>query len=129
MSPGESHDIRLRHRETGRVTPCCISTSPPGCYSPCENPSGGHGGMLFCKTPVWLWSVALLALWELAIICLGHVLLLYDFAPWRRLLIRDNQLALGAFVKVVIRCLALRKRGESQKEGNQSCTSVDAFHK
>jgi hypothetical protein len=36
---------------------------------------------------VWLRIVALLALRDFAIGCLGQVLLFYDFAPWRRLLI------------------------------------------
>jgi len=85
--------------------------------------------MLFCKTPVWLWIVALLALWELAIICLGHVLLLYDFAPWRRLLVRDNQLTVGIVVNVIFLGLALCNHSETEKKGEtkckiQSCPSV-----
>ena len=77
--------------------------------------------MLFCKTPVWLWIVALLALWELAIICLGHVLLLYDFAPWRRLLIRDNQLTVRTLVNVIILGLALCNHSETKKKGETKC--------
>jgi hypothetical protein len=77
--------------------------------------------MLFCKTPVWLWIVALLALWELAIICLGHVLLLYDFAPWRRLLVRDNQLTVGILVNVLFLGLAFCNHSETKKKGETKC--------
>jgi hypothetical protein len=50
----------------------------------------------------------------------------YDFAPWRRLLIRDNQLALGAFVKVIVLGLALcndsepKKKGETKRQDSKS---------
>ena len=41
--------------------------------------------------------------------------------PWRRLLIRDNQLTLGAFVKVVILGLGLCNYGETKKKGETRC--------
>src|SRR5215813_5923080 len=44
-----------------------------------------------------------------------------DFAPWRWLLIRDNQLTFGAFVKVVILGLALCDHGETKKKGQTRC--------
>jgi len=53
--------------------------------------------------------------------------LLYDLATWWRLLIRDDQLAVGALVNVIVLGLALRNDSEPKKKGNQSC--VDAFHR
>jgi hypothetical protein len=46
----------------------------------------------------------------------------YDLAPWRRLLIRDNQLTFGAFVKIVILGLAIRNHGETKKRAKQNAT-------
>src|SRR5262249_6062986 len=56
----------------------------------------------------------------------------YDFGPRRWLLIRDNQLTLGAFVKVVILGPALRGHSEDKKQSKpnceiQSCTSSSGF--
>src|SRR5215831_15629865 len=45
----------------------------------------------------------------------------YDFGPRRWLLIRDNQLTLGTFVKVVIIGLALRDHGETKTKGQTNC--------
>ena len=50
----------------------------------------------------------------------------YDFAPWRRLLIRDNELSVGIVVNVTFLGLALRDHGKTSQKGNQS--RVDAFH-
>ena len=50
----------------------------------------------------------------------------YDFASWRRLLIRDNQLSIGIVVNVVFLGLAFRNHSETNKKGNQS--RLDAFH-
>ena len=47
--------------------------------------------------------------------------LLYDFAPWRWLLIRDNQLTVGTFVNVVILGLALCNHSETKKKGETKC--------
>ena len=54
--------------------------------------------------------------------------LLDDFAPWRRLLIRDNQLTVGSLVNVIILGLAICNHSETKKKGEtkwkiQSCAS------
>jgi hypothetical protein len=56
-----------------------------------------------------------------AISYLGQVLLSYDFAPWRRLLIRDNQLSIGIVVSVTFLGLALCSHSETKKEGETKC--------
>jgi hypothetical protein len=47
-------------------------------------------------------------------------LLLYDFAPWRGLLVRDNKLAVGRLINVVILGLALCNHGETKKRAKQN---------
>jgi hypothetical protein len=46
-------------------------------------------------------------------------MLLYDFASWSWLLIRDNQLTVGTFVKVVILGLALCNHSVTKKKGRK----------
>jgi hypothetical protein len=45
--------------------------------------------------------------------------LLYDFAPWRRLLIRDNQLTIGTLVNVIILGLILCNHSETKKKSEK----------
>jgi hypothetical protein len=47
--------------------------------------------------------------------------LVYDFAPWRRLLIRDDQLIIGTLVNVIFLGLALCNHGETNKKGETKC--------
>jgi hypothetical protein len=47
--------------------------------------------------------------------------LFYDFASWRGLLIRDNQLTVGSLVNVVVLGLALCNHGETKKKGETKC--------
>jgi hypothetical protein len=47
--------------------------------------------------------------------------LFYDFASWSWLLIRDNQLTVGTFVKVVILGLALCNHSVTKKKGETKC--------
>jgi hypothetical protein len=56
-------------------------------------------------------------------------MLLDEFAPWRWLLIRDNQGTVRSLVNVIVLSQALRNHGETMKQGNHGGTSVDAFHK
>ena len=54
---------------------------------------------------------------------------LYDFTPWRWLLIRDNQLTVGTLVNVVVLGVALCNHSETKKKNEtkckiQSCPSV-----
>src|SRR5262245_16429722 len=51
-----------------------------------------------------------------------------DFAPRRWLLIRDDQSTTGSLVNVIILGLGL-DRSQTKRQGNQSCTSDDTFHK
>jgi hypothetical protein len=52
---------------------------------------------------------------------IGQVLLSYDFARWRRLLIRDNQLSIGIVVNVIFLGLALCNHSETKKKGETKC--------
>src|SRR4029077_7748101 len=47
--------------------------------------------------------------------------LLYDFAPWRRLLIRDNQRTVRSLVNVIVLGLPLRNDSEPKKKGETRC--------
>ena len=83
---------------------------------------------------VWRRINAFLALLDLAIRGLGEVLLLYNLAPWRRQLIRDNQLVIRISVCVILFGPALCSQSETKKQvktkcETQTCTSVDAFHR
>jgi hypothetical protein len=73
---------------------------------------------------IWLRFTGFLGLWVL-----GQVELLYDLAPRRWLLVRDNQRTVGSLVDVIVPGLGLGNYGDTKKKGNQSCTSVEAFHK
>src|SRR5262245_37612650 len=42
---------------------------------------------------------------------------LYDFGPWRRLLVRDNQLTFGGLIDIVVFGVALSEGGETKKKG------------
>jgi hypothetical protein len=50
-----------------------------------------------------------------------QVLLFYDFAPWRRRLIRDNQLAVGILVNVMFLGLTLCHHSQTKKKGETKC--------
>src|SRR5262249_45948475 len=67
----------------------------------------------------WLRLTGFLGLRRLLISCARNSL--YDFGPRRWLLIRDNQLTLWAFVKVVIVGLALGGHGETKTKGQTKC--------
>ncbi len=76
---------------------------------------------------VWLRLAGFLGLWNFPISDSRQ--LFYDFAPWRRLLIRDNQLTIGTLVNVIILGPALCDHSETKKKGEtkckvQSCPSV-----
>ena len=56
-----------------------------------------------------------------------EVLLLYDFASWRGLLVRDDQLTVGTLVNVIVLSMPWRNHSETKKKGEtkrkiQSCT-------
>src|SRR5712692_4165919 len=83
---------------------------------------------------VWRHIIAFLDLLDWDISGLGEVLLLYNLAPWRRQLIRDNQLAIRISVCVILFGPALCSLSETKNQvktkcETQSCTSVDAFHR
>ena len=44
-----------------------------------------------------------------------------DFASWRRLLVRDDQSAIGSLVDVVILALDLSDDGETEKKDETNC--------
>jgi len=78
---------------------------------------------LWCRRSICFWtasasllSVRLAALYQFLGLCeLGQVSLFYDFAPWRRLLIRDNQLTVGILVTVIFLGVALCNHSETKK--------------
>src|SRR6266550_252876 len=80
------------------------------------------GGLrrVFCLS-VWLLIIAFLASWDFVIRYPRQVLLFYDFAPWRRLLIRDNQLTVGVLVNVMFLGLALCNHSQTKKKGETKC--------
>src|SRR5262245_63811132 len=52
---------------------------------------------------------------------------LYDFGPWRWLLIRDNQSTSGAFIKVVILGQALSDDGETKKRSEEHTSELQSL--
>jgi hypothetical protein len=80
---------------------------------------GGFGRA--SRLSVWLWIVALMALWGFAISYLGKATVFYDFAPWRWLLIRNNHLSVGIVVDVIILGPAFCYHRESKKNGETEC--------
>src|SRR5215471_16909586 len=65
---------------------------------------------------VWLRLTTFLSLRNFLISLSGKSF--YDFGSWWWLLIRDNQLTLGTFVKVVVLGLAFRNQSETNKKGD-----------
>ena len=71
---------------------------------------------------VRLTRFSLLALWGLGYHSPRAFLLLYDFAPWGRLLIRNDQLSSGIVIHVIV--FSLSNRSETKKKAKDKMQVV-----
>jgi hypothetical protein len=82
----------------------------------------------FGESSVFPFGCGLLGCWPCGAslsVTLRPAVLSDDFAPWRRLLIRDSELSIGIAVNVVVPLVVLsqawRNRSQPKKQSNQSC--------